>query len=328
MTIAIQTEGLTKSFGDFTAVDNLDIHVKEGTINGFIGPNGAGKSTTMKMLIGALHPTKGSGYIKGFPIGSMESKELLGFSPEHPRFYDDMTAHKYLVFMGMICGMSRSQAESRSKELLRWLDIHHFADKKVYGFSAGMKQKLSLAQSLIHNPEILILDEPTANLDPAGRLSIINKLKELCTDYQTTVFISSHVLGELEKLVTEVTMINHGQLVARKDVTSLGREVSGNKYILKTSDNKRIVPLLMNNAFIDNVELDENNIIHISAHGNEDIFRKNVTQIVLQNDLWVELFNIETADLESLFMKLVGEGEEDQRVKKQKQSHFLRRFVK
>ena len=84
----------------------------------------------------------------------------------------------------------------------------------------------------------------------------------------------------------------------------------------------------MNNAYIDHVELDENNIIHISAHGNEDVFRKNVTQIVLQNDLWVELFNIETADLESLFMKLVGEGEEDQRVKKQKQSHFLRRFVK
>lgn len=328
MNIAIETQGLTKMFGDFTAVDEINLHVKEGTINGFIGPNGAGKTTTMKMLIGALHPSQGKGTIKDHPLGSMAARKLLGFSPEHPKFYEDMTAHKYLSYMGMICGMSRNQADAKGNELLKWLDIHHFSDKKIQGFSAGMRQKLSLAQSLIHEPEILILDEPTANLDPAGRLSIIKKLKELCQEQKTTVFISSHVLGELEKLVTEVTMINHGKLVARKDVTSLGREVSENRYILKTSDNTKIMPLLNMSAFIDEVEVDDNNIIHITCKGNEDLFRRNITEIVLQSNVWLELFNIETADLEALFMKLVGEGEEDQRVKKQKQHTFLRRFGK
>jgi ABC-2 type transport system ATP-binding protein len=328
MNTAIETKDLTKSFGDFTAVDGIDIKVREGTINGFIGPNGAGKTTTMKMLIGALHPTKGNGTIKDYQMGSMEAKKLLGFSPEHPKFYSDMSANKYLVYMGMICGMTRSQAESRSSELLKWLDIHNFSDKKIQGFSAGMRQKLSLAQSLIHEPEILILDEPTANLDPAGRLSIIKKLKELSQEYKTTVFISSHVLGELEKLVTEVTMINHGRLVARKDVSSLSKEVSENRYILKTSDNKKIMPLLDLCPLVDNLEVDENNIIHITSKGNEDKFRRDITHIVLQSDVWLELFNIETADLEGLFMKLVGEGEEDQRVKKHKHNLFFRRFGK
>lgn len=326
MSFAIETKDLTKSFGDFTAVDGIDIRVGEGTINGFIGPNGAGKTTTMKMLIGSLHPNKGNGLIKGHPIGSMEARKLIGFSPEHPKFYNDMTAHNYLVYMGMICGMGRNDANSRSKELLKWLDIEGFSDKKIFGFSAGMRQKLSLAQSLIHEPEILILDEPTANLDPAGRLSIIRKLKELSIMNKTTVFISSHVLGELEKLVTEVTMINHGKLVATKDVNTLEKEISADRYVLKTSDNNRILPLLNKDIYVADATIDENNIIHLSYKGDEDMFRKAVTKVVLQSDVWVELFNIETANLEGLFMKLVGEGEEDQRVIKQSKRHFLRRF--
>jgi ABC-2 type transport system ATP-binding protein len=326
MSFAIETNDLGKTFGDFAAVDGIDLQVKEGTINGFIGPNGAGKTTTMKMLIGALHPSKGSGTIKNYSIGSMDAKKLIGFSPEHPKFYEDMTAHSYLVYMGMICGMKRKEAHTRSMDLLKWLDIGGFADKRVHSFSAGMRQKLSLAQSLIHEPEILILDEPTANLDPAGRLSIIKKLKELCHNKKTTVFISSHVLGELEKLVTEVTMINHGKLVARKEITTLEKEVSADRYILKTSDNSKILPALNRSAFVAEAEIDENDIIHISCKGDEFLFRKDVTRVVLQSDVWVEMFNIETADLEGLFMKLVGEGEEDQRMEHKRKRHFLRRF--
>jgi ABC-2 type transport system ATP-binding protein len=328
MTLAIQTNDLTKNFGDFTAVDKINIKINEGTIHGFIGPNGAGKTTTMKMLIGALHPNNGSGTIMGHPIGSMQARKLLGYSPEHPKFYEDMTAHNYLVFMGTICGMSRSHANELSTDLLEWLDIGGFANKKIHGFSAGMRQKLSLAQSLIHEPEILILDEPTANLDPAGRLSIIKKLKELCADNHTTVFISSHVLGELEKLVSEVSMINHGKLVVEKDVSSLEKEVSAGRYILKTSDNHKVLPLLSKCSHVAKAEIDENNIIHISSKGDENVFRKDVTKVVLQSDVWVELFNNETADLEALFMKLVGEGEEDQRVEQHKKRRLLRRFGK
>ncbi|RLF40385.1 MAG: ABC transporter ATP-binding protein [Thermoplasmata archaeon] len=312
MSFAIETNGLTKVFGDLIAVDHIDIKIKEGTINGFIGPNGAGKSTTMKMLIGALRPTDGSGTIKGYPLGSMESKQFLGYSPEHPKFYEDMTAHKYLVYMGMICGLSKQRATARTSELLKWLNIEDFAEKKIRGFSAGMRQKLSLAQSMIHEPEILILDEPTANLDPAGRFSIIENLKELSRENKITVFISSHILAELEKLVDEVTLINHGKIVVESDVTSLKKKISGNRFILKTSDNKKILSDLEARGYIKYGEIDENDVIHVVAEGDESQFKKNITEVILKNDVWLEKFNLETSDLESVFMQLVGEGEEKQ----------------
>jgi ABC-2 type transport system ATP-binding protein len=330
MSNAIETENLTKMFGDFTAVDSININVREGTINGFIGPNGAGKTTTMKMLIGALNPTKGAGTIRGHPIGSMQAKKLVGFSPEHPKFYGNMKAQKYLVFMGMVCGMGRGDAETRSMDLLKWLGIQSFSDKKIQGFSAGMKQKLSLAQALIHDPEILILDEPTANLDPAGRYSIIENLKQLCQESHTTVFISSHILSELEKIVTEVTMINHGKLVAGSEVKTLQKEVSGDRYVIKTSDNHKLLEMIKDREYIKNIELDGNGILHITSVGDETSFRRNITRDILTSDLWLEKFNIETSNLEGVFMKLVGEGEEDQRITQEKKHNynFLRRFGK
>jgi len=326
MTYAIETQGLTKMFGDFTAVDDITIKVREGTINGFIGPNGAGKTTTMKILIGALHPTNGSGTIKGHPLGSMEAKKLLGFSPEHPKFYGDMSGQRYLVYMGMVCGMSRSSADKRASELLKWLGIDAFADKNVQSFSAGMRQKLSLAQSLIHEPEVLILDEPTANLDPAGRLSIIKNLKELCHESNVTVFISSHILAELEKLVNDVTLINHGKLVVESGVTQLEEEVSGNRFIIKTSDNERLLSILMERNYVSQAEMDDNNVIHVAAEGDMTQFRKKITQDILLCDVWLELFTLESADLESVFMKLVGEGEEKQIVKQEKVRKHKWRF--
>lgn len=325
MTNAIETENLTKMFGDFTAVDDISIRVKEGTINGFIGPNGAGKTTAMKMLIGALNPTNGSGTIKGHPIGSISARKLLGYSPERPKFYGDMKAQKYLTYMGAVCGMSRSNADQRASELLRWLGIQNFAEKKIQGFSAGMRQKLSLAQSLIHEPEILILDEPTANLDPAGRLSIIENLKELCRESHVTVFISSHILAELEKLVSYVTLINHGKLVVESDVASLERKVSGNRFILKTSDNHKLLTVLEKRSYVKHCELDDNNIIHITSIGDENQFRKKITHDILLCDVWLEQFSLEASDLESVFMKLVGEGEEEQ-VEDDRQNKNHKRF--
>jgi ABC-2 type transport system ATP-binding protein len=308
----IETRGLTKMFGSFAAVDGIDLMIREGTIHGFIGPNGAGKSTTMKMLIGALHPSKGSGTIKGHPLGSIGSKRLIGYSPEHPKFYVKMSAEDYLVYMGRVCGMSRQAAQQRTSELLEWLDLQAFAGKRVGGFSAGMRQKLSLAQALIHSPEILILDEPTANLDPAGRLSIIKNLKDLCRESKVTVFISSHILAELEKLVSEVTLLNHGKVVVESDVHSLEKKVSGNRYVLKTSDNKRILSLLKSRGIISHGDIDENDVIHLTVKGNEERFKRNITRVILGSKVWLEQFGLEASGLESVFMKLVGEGEEKQ----------------
>jgi ABC-2 type transport system ATP-binding protein len=231
--------------------------------------------------------------------------------------------------MGMVCGMSRSAADQRSYELLKWLGIDAFAEKNIKGFSAGMKQKLSLAQSLIHEPEILILDEPTANLDPAGRLSIIENLKELCKEANVTVFISSHILAELEKLVNDVTLINHGQLVVESDVKSLEKKVSGDRFILKTSNNEKLLNVLEKRSYVKHVEMDDNDILHITSQGDQDQFRKRITHDILVSDVWLEQFNIESSDLESVFMKLVGEGEEKQIVDdRQKPKRHRWRFGK
>jgi ABC-2 type transport system ATP-binding protein len=312
----IETNNLTKRFGDLVAVNGINIRIKAGTIHGFIGPNGAGKTTTMKILIGALHPTGGSGTIKGCRIGSLEAKKVFGFSPEHPKFYENMQAYDYLVYIGRVSGLGGKKAGERAAELLKWLELDEFADKKVGGFSAGMRQKLSLAQAMIHEPELLILDEPTANLDPAGRLSIINKLKQLCREKRITVFISSHILSELEKLVDEVTIISHGRIVTESGIKTLEAKYAGNEYLLKTSEGQTMLKSLQNRSFVHKAWSDESGTIHIVAAGDETSFKKGIVKTLAANDAALEAFGVASGDLEQVFMRLVGESEQKMERKK------------
>ena len=204
----IETQNLTKRFGDLVAVDGLSIRVKAGTIHGFIGPNGAGKTTTMKMLIGALHPSGGSGTIGGFRMGSLGARKLLGFSPEHPKFYDGMKAMEYLVYMGRVSGLGFGDARKRSEELLRWLDLWEFSSKKVGGFSAGMRQKLSLAQAMIHEPRLLILDEPTANLDPAS----LRAVEAFIRAQEDTVVVVTQDLAFAARTCGRIVALDEGRV--------------------------------------------------------------------------------------------------------------------
>ena len=306
----IETQGLTKRFGDLVAVDGISIRVKAGTIHGFIGPNGAGKTTTMKMLIGALHPNGGGGTIGGFRIGSLDARKLLGFSPEHPKFYDGMNAMDYLVYMGRVSGLGFGDARKRSEELLRWLDLWEFSGKKVGGFSAGMRQKLSLAQAMIHEPQLLILDEPTANLDPAGRLVIVNKLKEIAKQKGITVFISSHILSELEKMVDEVTIISHGRVVTESGIRTLEAKYAGNEYLLKTGSPQKVLSALKGRSFVHKAWLDANGMIHVVAGGDDEAFKKGLPRVLAEANSALEAFGMATSDLEQVFMKLVGESEQ------------------
>jgi ABC-2 type transport system ATP-binding protein len=299
----IETWGLTKRFGSLAAVDSIAISVKKGTIHGFIGPNGAGKSTTMKLLIGALRPTSGGGTIGGYPIGSLEARAVFGFSPERPSFYGDMTGFNYLVYMGRVSGLDRPTAESRADELLKELDLGEAELRKVEGFSAGMRQELSLAQAMIHEPQLLVLDEPTANLDPVGRMRIIRKLKELREKRDMTVFISSHILSELEQLVDDFTVINHGRIVSDK---SLGAEIRANEYLLRASDSQKVLRALLKSGF--NASIDGSGTIRITAPGNEAEFKRQVVKTLAASDASLEAFGKAVPDLEKVFMRLVGEG--------------------
>ena len=302
--LMIETRELTKAFGDFVAVDGIGLKIREGSIHGFVGPNGAGKTTTIKMLVGAIRSTKGTGFIKGYPIGSVAARKVIGYSPEHPSFYGNMTALDYLIYMARVSGVERDTAR-KAAELLDWIELGRFVDTKVGGFSAGMKQRLSLAQALIHDPELLILDEPTANLDPTGRMTILDKLKQLSQERKVTVFISSHILSELEQLVDSVTLINRGQIAAEDSMEHLKKIFSQNHYLLKTSSNESVLEAMKTKAYLQESWLGADGFIHLISEDSTAL-KQGVMEALSQTRVLLEHFSQEEVTLESIYRRTMG----------------------
>ena len=298
----IESRGLTKTFGKFVAVDGIDLRVEQGEIHGFIGPNGAGKTTTIKMLIGATKASGGRAFIKGHPMGSVAARQLIGYAPERASFYGNMTSTEYLVYMAMICGVGKSTAKSKAIQLLDWLELGNFADTKVGGFSAGMRQRLALAQALIHDPELLILDEPTANMDPTGRMQIINKLKEISRDRYVTIFISSHILSELEQLVDSVTLINEGRIAAVDSIDRLKKALTRDHYLLQTSMNEKVLKALEKKKCVDQSWIDEKGYIHLFSEDG-DTLKQRVVEAVYNSGALLEYFGEEKVSLEDVYRR-------------------------
>jgi ABC-2 type transport system ATP-binding protein len=307
--LVVETKNLTKMFGDFTAVDSINLAVQKGSIHGFVGPNGAGKTTTMKMLVGAIRSNQGEGYIKGHKIGSIEAKQIIGYAPEHAFFYNNMVASDYLAYMASICGVQRLDARKKALELLGWLDLGNFSENKVGGFSAGMKQRLSLGQALIHEPELLILDEPTANMDPTGRLSILDKLKQLSHEREVTIFLSSHILSELEQVVDFMTMIDKGRIVVEGKMSELRKRFSGNHFLLKTSHNEAIMTEIKNKELFREEWIDSEDFIHMISD-NATALRKEVVAAVVRTGAELEHFSEERASLQDIYRKTMNMEEE------------------
>ncbi|MDX1437440.1 MAG: ABC transporter ATP-binding protein [Anaerolineales bacterium] len=214
---AIETYGLTKTFGEKTAVSDLHLRVERGEVFGFLGPNGAGKTTAVKMLLGLILPTAGSGALLGLPIGSPESRRRLGFLPEHFRFHEWLTGEEFLRLHAELYSLPRSEREARIPELLELVGLQDHGRKKLSQFSKGMLQRVGLAQSLLSDPSLVFLDEPTSGLDPGGRRLVRDIIRGL-REKGATVFLNSHLLSEVEITCDRVAFINHGEVVR---VTSL-----------------------------------------------------------------------------------------------------------
>ncbi len=308
--IMIKTENLKKSFGSgasrFNAVDNINIEIRKGQIHGFLGPNGAGKSTTIKMLVGAIKPTSGKAYIKGKAVGSVDARWVMGYSPERPSFYENMTAMEYLEYMGMLCGLDSQEAHKRAEELMDWMELKDAKHRAIKGFSAGMKQKLGLAQALIHEPQLLILDEPTANLDPIGRATLIEKIKELAVKQNITLFVSSHILPEIEKMADYVTIIDHGKIILESDVKSLKKHFEGNHFIISCSDNKKLKKILQARNYITKIWDDEEQRINIIVKDEKKI-KDELPILLAKNKLALEHFGQLSLSLEKIFMEVIEE---------------------
>jgi len=211
---AIVVEGLRKDYGEVRALDGLDFAVEPGMVFGFLGPNGAGKTTTLRILAGVAHPSGGRAMIEGQPVGPESlARGLLGYLSEEPGFYPWLTAREFLVdLIGGLYGMPAREAKTRGHEMLELVGLDGVSDRRVGGFSRGMRQRLGLAQALMNRPRVLLLDEPVSALDPAGRhdiLALIDGLKG-----NTTVLMSTHILDDVERICDTVGIIDHGKLVA------------------------------------------------------------------------------------------------------------------
>jgi ABC-2 type transport system ATP-binding protein len=210
---AIRCQGLSRRYGDVQALQSLDLFVPAGSIFGFLGRNGAGKTTTIRLLTGLARPDSGSAWIAGVETtnGNQQAQANFGYLPQEPAFYGWMTPVEYLDFCGRLFQIEAADRRQRTEELLALVELASAAGRRIAGFSGGMKQRLGLAQALMHRPPVLILDEPTSGLDPAGRRDVLQLMESLRG--QTTVFFSSHILSDVERICDTIGILHEGRLL-------------------------------------------------------------------------------------------------------------------
>jgi ABC-2 type transport system ATP-binding protein len=227
MPAAIETVDLTKDYTvgfwrprPYRALDGLTLAVERGEVFGFLGPNGAGKTTTLKLLVQLVHPTRGHASILGSPVGDVAMKRRIGYLPEHPYFYDYLTAEELLTYFGGLFGQSGADARARASRLLDEVGIGAERRLQLRKFSKGMIQRVGLAQALVNDPEVVFLDEPMSGLDPLGRRDVRALILRL-RDQGRTVFFSSHILADAEALCSRVAVLARGRLVAQGRISDI-----------------------------------------------------------------------------------------------------------
>jgi ABC-2 type transport system ATP-binding protein len=213
--VLIETIHLTRRYGEKIAVSDVSFQVNGGEIYGFLGPNGAGKTTTLKMITGLLHPSAGVSKIGGYDVVKqpLQAKALTGYVPDEPNLYAKLTGRELLRFVGDLYGLEKGQAERRGEELLRLFGLVEAADQTIDSYSHGMKQKMSLGAALVHDPKVLVLDEPTVGLDPKSARMIKDILRQMA-DRGAAVMLSTHILEIAQNMCDRIGIINQGKLIA------------------------------------------------------------------------------------------------------------------
>ncbi len=304
--------------GGRAVVDNLNLTVPRGAIYGYLGPNGAGKTTTIKMLVGLLRPTRGTASLRGYTIHDhlREAQRLTGYMPDTIHRFPAMKAIALLETLGQYSGLDRSVARSRALDMLSWacLDGQNVLDTKVNRWSAGMQRKLLFIQAMLHKPDILILDEPTANLDPVARREFIELLNKatnggFAKDWRATVLISSHDLPEVEEISTKIGFLNHGKLIAEgtkeilrwtiKQATHEGTTI----FVVSGTNLIKIVKEIRDRLDATVSTTPRDKLIVSTKHAND--FFNTVAGIVANHpDVTITDIAQEEENLESIFLKL------------------------
>lgn len=303
----IEIKGLTKKYGQFTALDNLNLTLDEGTVFGFVGANGAGKSTTFLILSTLLQPTSGEVFINGISVREKPSeiRKLIGYMPDFFGVYDQLKADEYLDFYGASYGIPEEDRKKLIPQLLELVNLTHKRYSYVDLLSRGMKQRLCLARSLIHDPKVLILDEPASGLDPRARVEMRDILKTL-KGMGKTILISSHILPELAEMCDEIGVIDNGKLIAHGSVADIQKKLQGEKVITVRlfSKTDEVISFFEEQPYVSSIErLDNEDGISFTYRGSEEEQIGMLKKAMLQ-DLPIVSFMEHVTNLEDVFMEI------------------------
>ncbi len=301
----IQTERLSKQYQDVLAVSEISLNVRKGEIYGFLGLNGAGKTTTIRMLLGMINPTNGQAFINGKKVypGNTALWKEIGYLVEVPYAYPELTVRENLEITRRLRLLPGRDSVKRVMELLK---LTPYADRKAQNLSLGNAQRLGLAKALIHQPKILLLDEPANGLDPAGIYEIRELLSELAGNQGVTVFISSHILGEISRFATRIGIIHNGVLIQEINTPQL-EQLCCKKLLLNTTDNPRAIALLSENGILAE-EMDDG---LLQINDGESISNPgSIATLLVNAQLPPSHLSVDEEDLESYFLRTIrGKGE-------------------
>jgi len=307
--LMIQTQELTKHYGDVKAVDHLDLTVHEGEIFGFLGPNGAGKTTTLLMLMGLTMPTSGTATVGGYDIieDSREVRKIAGMLPEGAGYYEDLTARQNLNYIGQLNDIQIAEREKRTEELLEAVGLAKWADTKVEKFSRGMKQRLGIAEVVIKKPKIAFFDEPTIGLDPQGTKEVRDMMIRLNKEQDLTIFVSSHLLHEVQQTCRRVGFIRRGKLVAADTIENLSNKLaSGEKMTIEFELSKTSPDLIREIQAINGVTSVDQENGKLYVHMEQDR-SKEVSETITKHDTTILMMKPKEYSLEEVFLRYYEE---------------------
>lgn len=302
----IDIGGLKKSFGKIEALRGIDFSVQKGEFFGLLGPNGAGKTTTINILSTIVSPDEGRVTINGYNLHTnpAQCKNAIGIVPQELALYNDLTALENLVFWGKLYGINKSEAMVRAGELLKIFALDDRKNTRIKTFSGGMKRRINIAAAMIHQPEILLMDEPTVGVDPQSR----NQIYEVLTDFLkkgVTIVYTTHYMDEVEKLCSRVAIIDHGKIIAGGTMNEL-RDIAGSDenihIVFENPDYARVENL--KTTFGDRLTGDDGQIVLNSSNSRHDL--PLILQKCAEANLQVNHVSVEKASLESIFLKLTG----------------------
>ena len=310
MEFAVETNGLTKKYGSLTAVNKLDLKVTRGSIHGFLGPNGAGKTTTIKILVGLLKPDEGTVSVLGKKVhgDQADARLSIGYMPELPKFPKHLKGAELLDIYGRMYGMTEQQRTEQIPKLIETVGLRGRENDLIGKYSKGMQQRIGIAQALLNNPELVILDEPSLGLDPMGMVEVRELVKTISKEGMT-VFLSSHLLYEVEQICTHVTIIDRGTMLVSDTLQNVSGMLTGpaliHAEVARMSD--AVVQALKNLPFVANVG-QTGNALSIQVATHEDV-RIQVSETITKTGGVIVGMSMRGSNLEDVFMQLVSKDQ-------------------